>query len=400
MKVEELKIKFIEIFGGKKQNIRAFSSPGRVNLIGEHTDYNGGYVLPAALTVSSNVVVRPRKDRQINLIATDLNIMVNASLDRLDNFRNLKWGSYQIGVADELQKAGYKLTGCDMLFHDMVPLGAGLSSSAAIEIAAGLAFLSCREDSDGEVTDVDMKELALLSQKAENNFIGVNCGIMDQFASAMGKANHAIFLNCRNLEYKLVPLRLKGYEIVITNTNKKRSLADSKYNERRRECESGLEMLKNSLSGINCLGDLSLSDLTGRKNMFKDETIYRRLLHVVSENTRVTDSVKALEKDDIALFGKLMCDSHESLKYNYEVTGNELDVLAEEAVKIKGVAGSRMTGAGFGGCTVSIVRSEAIDEFIDEVGNNYTKRTGLTASFYVSRAGDGGREVYDGEVLG
>jgi galactokinase len=394
MKVEELKSRFLDIFGGDIETIRVFSSPGRVNLIGEHTDYNGGYVLPAALTVSSNVAVRPRNDRQINLIAADLNIMVNASLDRLYEFKDFKWGNYQLGVADELQKAGYKLTGCDMLFYDTVPLGAGLSSSAAIEVATGLALVSLANFANGIEEKIDMKDLALISQKAENNFVGVNCGIMDQFASAMGRRNHAIFLNCDTLDYRHIPLNLEGLGMVITNTNKKRSLADSKYNERRSECEAGFKILKAVLPDVSCLGEVKLPELLEHSGLFESETIYKRVLHVVSEDERVKNSVEALEKYDIKRFGELMYESHESLRINYEVTGSELDTLVNEAEKIKGVFGSRMTGAGFGGCTVSIVEDGAVEEFIDRVGRNYTEKTGLNASFYVCNTGDGGREVF------
>ncbi len=242
MNIAELKKRFLDTYQGSEAGIRVFTSPGRVNLIGEHTDYNGGYVFPAALTLSSTVIARPRTDRSINLMATDLGILVQASLDNLEEFKSLKWGNYQLGVADELQKAGYRLTGCDLLYHDTVPLGAGLSSSAAIEVATAIALVSLGNTFHGTEQPIDMVEMALISQRAENNYVGVNCGIMDQFASAMGRAHHAIFLNCRDLSYKHVPLDLKGYKIVIANTNKKRGLADSKYNERRSQCEAAFEI--------------------------------------------------------------------------------------------------------------------------------------------------------------
>jgi len=238
-----------------------------------------------------------------------------------------------------------------------------------------------------------MIEMALISQKAENNYVGVNCGIMDQFASAMGKKDHAIFLNCRDLSYKHVPLNLKGYSIVIANTNKKRGLADSKYNERRSQCEAAFEILNKFLPEATCLGEISMDDFNKHKHKIKDETIRKRAEHVVAEDDRVLRSAEALNNDDIALFGKYMIASHESLRDLYEVTGVELDTLVEEALKVDGCAGSRMTGAGFGGCTVSIVREDAVDRFIDEVGNGYTARTGLAPSFYISEVGDGGREL-------
>lgn len=393
MNISELKQKFIKIYGGDAEGIRVFSSPGRVNLIGEHTDYNGGYVFPAAVTMSSTVIARPRPDRQINLIATDLGILVNATLDTLDNFKKLKWGSYQLGVADELQKAGYRLTGCDLLYHDTVPLGAGLSSSAAIEVATAIALVSLGNTANKSEKPVDMVEMAKISQKAENNYVGVNCGIMDQFASAMGRQNHAILLNCKDLSYKLVPLNLNGYKIVIANTNKKRSLADSKYNERRSECEKGFELLKAEIPDAACLGDISYDSYKKAGHVIKDEIIRKRVEHVIMEDDRVLKSAEALDKDDIVLFGKLMVASHESLKDLYEVTGFELDALVAEALKIEGVAGSRMTGAGFGGCTVSIVKENMVNYFMETVGRNYKEKTGLTADFYVSEAGDGGREI-------
>lgn len=392
MNILELKKKFIEIYHGTEEGIRVFSSPGRVNLIGEHTDYNGGYVFPAALTLSSTVIARPREDRMIRLIATDLGIQVEGSLNKLEEYKTLKWGNYQLGVADELQKAGYKLTGCDLLYHDTVPLGAGLSSSAAIEVATAITLATLGKAHRLKLP-LDMVQMALISQKAENHYVGVNCGIMDQFASAMGKADHAIFLNCRDLSYKHVPLNLKGYKIVIINTNKRRGLADSKYNERRSQCEQAYDILKRFLPEASCLGEISIESFNKFKHEIKDEIIRNRAEHVIAEDDRVLKSIEALKNDDIALFGKYMIASHDSLRDLYEVTGDELDTLVEEALKIEGVAGSRMTGAGFGGCTVSIVREDAVVRFIDEVGKGYVQRTGLTPSFYVSEVGDGGREL-------
>jgi len=393
MTISELKKRFIEIYQGSEEGIRVFTSPGRVNLIGEHTDYNGGYVFPAALTLSSTVIARARRDRMVNLIATDLGVLVQGSLDRLEEYKSLKWGNYQFGVADELQKAGYKLTGCDLLYHDTVPLGSGLSSSAAIEVATAITLVALGNEVLGLEQPVDMVRMALICQKVEHNYVGVNCGIMDQFASAMGKANHAIFLNCRDLSYQHVPLNIKGYRIVIANTNKKRGLADSKYNERRSQCEEAFSILKKFIPESSCLGEISMEQFNRVKHEIRDEVIRNRAEHVIAEDDRVLRSVEALNNDDIALFGKLMIASHNSLRDLYEVTGPELDTLVEEALKIDGVAGSRMTGAGFGGCTVSIVREDAVDRFIEEVGNGYTKKTGLIPAFYISEVGDGGREI-------
>jgi len=395
MEIKELKKKFIEIFGGPEKGLRVFASPGRVNMIGEHTDYNGGFVLPAALTMKTTVIARPRSDRQINLAATDLDVRVRASLDELEKYKSLEWGNYQLGVADELQKAGYRLVGCDMLFDDTVPHGAGLSSSAAIEVATAITLATLGNEAHGARKEVDKVEMAIISQRAENRYVGVNCGIMDQFASAMGKADCAIFLDCKDLSYRLVPLNLKGYKIVISNTNKKRSLAASKYNERRSQCEKGMEIFKAALPDKCCLGEISYKQFKQHEHLIGDEIIRKRVEHVISEDDRVLKSVEALSRNDIQEFGRLMIGSHNSLRDLYEVTGIELDTLVEEALKIDGVIGSRMTGAGFGGCTVSIVKEEAVERFIQQVGENYYKRIGIKASFYVSEVGDGAGEISD-----
>lgn len=389
----ELIRKFLGYFGGTDRGIRLFTSPGRVNLIGEHTDYNGGFVFPAALTLATTVAARPREDRKIRLIATDLETMVEADMDDLSRYKGLKWGNYQLGVADELQKAGYRLKGCDLMFDDRVPLGSGLSSSAAIEVATAIALVSLGDERYGREKAVDMIEMAKISQTAEHNFVGVNCGIMDQFSSAMGKKDYAIFLDCRDLSYELVPVKLSGYSLVIGNTNKKRSLGEGKYNERRAQCEAGLETLKKAIPEAACLRDVSPPDFEKYKDMIADLTIRNRVEHVVYEDQRVLDSVKALKEGNLVLFGQLMNESHDSLRDLYEVTGKELDTMVSEARKIDGVLGSRMTGAGFGGCTVSLVRSDAIDGFITKVGEAYKKAIGYGASFYVSEIGDGGREL-------
>ncbi|NMB98450.1 MAG: galactokinase [Clostridiaceae bacterium] len=395
----EAQCDFADISG---ENLRVFASPGRVNLIGEHTDYNGGYVFPAALKMNTVIIARPRKDRIIRLAATDLEDRVTASLDSLDEYKNLKWGNYQLGVADQLQKHGYEIPGCDMLFHSTIPFGAGLSSSASIEVATALTlvtlgielFNSSGNKLPGDAQkNINLIQLAVISQKAENQYVGVNCGIMDQFASAMGKADHAILLNARDLSYKHVPLKLEDCKIVIANTNKKRGLADSKYNERRKECEDGLRYLNSAFPHARYLCDIDYDEYKAKEYLIKDEVIKRRVEHVLSENNRVLKSVEVLEKGNLDEFGKLMCESHASLRDLYEVTGIELDTLVDEALKIKGVLGSRMTGAGFGGCTVSIVKEAAIDEFIEVVGKNYYDRVGLKASFYISEIGDGASEL-------
>jgi galactokinase len=393
MEFADLKKRFIELYGGSEEGLRIFASPGRVNLIGEHTDYNGGFVLPAALTMRTAVAVRQRTDMEVNLAATDLTCRVKASLDKLEDYKRLEWGNYQLGVAYELQKNGYQLLGCDMLYDDTVPHGGGLSSSAAIEVVTALAFVTISNEAKGIKEPIDMIKMSKIAQRAENNYVGVNCGIMDQFASAMGKANHAIFLNCKDLSYSLVPLDLKDCKIVISNTNKKRSLAHSKYNERRSECERGFEILNKYIPDATCLGDISLEQFEINKHLIEDEVVLKRVAHVISEDDRVLRSTEALKANNIKEFGKLMIQSHNSLRDLYEVTGVELDTLVAEALKIDGVIGSRMTGAGFGGCTVSIVKKSAVDEFIDRIGKNYYAQIGLKASFYVSEVGDGGREI-------
>ncbi|MBC7320986.1 galactokinase [bacterium] len=385
--ITDLKRKFMEIF--HDEQVRFFYSPGRVNLLGEHTDYNGGYVLPVALNVGTTVCISKREDSKICLTATDLAERVCAGIENLDAYRKIKWGNYQLGVAYELLKAGYKVGGCNMLFDDTVPHGAGLSSSAAIECATGIALIKVFNPEK----DVDRVELALLAQRAENQFVGVNCGIMDQFASVMGKKNNAIFLNCKTLDYQYVPLNLGDYVLVITNTNKKRSLADSKYNERRSECEKGLEILKKELPDITCLGDVTVEMYESVKGIIDDPIIEKRVRHVIYEDDRVLKAIDILNRNDLAEFGKLMIASHESLRDLYEVTGKELDTLFEEALKVDGVLGSRMTGAGFGGCTVSIVHKSAVEEFKALVGKNYTEKTGLVPDFYVMETDDGSREI-------
>lgn len=386
--LNELKKQFLEVFGGTDEGLRVFSSPGRVNLIGEHTDYNGGYVFPAALTMATTIIARPRTDSIIRMKATDLDGVVEGDLNTIDKYKDLKWGNYQFGIFDELKKAGYNICGADMLFHDTTPHGGGLSSSAAIEVSAAIAMASL-----GGAKDIDNIEMAKISQAAEHNYIGVNCGIMDQFASAMGKANHVIFLDCKTLDYQLVPMNLGGCKLVISNTNKKRSLADSKYNERRAECEAGLEMLKAALPDKNCLGEISMEEYEENKHLITDETVNNRVRHVISEDDRVLRSVEVLKQGDLSAFGKLMNASHESLRDLYEVSCTELDTLVESAQKLDCVLGSRMTGAGFGGCTVSLVKEDGVDEFIEKVGAEYLEKVGYAASFYISEIGDGGREI-------
>ena len=393
MTPNEIKAEFIKLYGGEEKDVRIFYSPGRVNLIGEHTDYNGGFVFPAALTMGTMIALRVTGGKKIRMKATDLPDIVEMDTDNLDNYRDLWWGNYQAGVCVELLKEGYDIVGCDMLYDDTLPHGGGLSSSAAIEVATALAFATLSNEKNGVTEPVDMIKMAFIGQAAEHNYCNVNCGIMDQFASAMGKKDHAIFLDCKKMNYKLVPLKMDGCKLVITNTNKKHSLASSKYNERRSECDTGFAILKEALPEINCLGDVTVEMFEDVKHLIKDEIILNRVTHVINEDDRVLRSIKALTDGDIELFGKLMTESHVSLRDLYEVTGDELDTLASEAWKISGVLGSRMTGAGFGGSTVSIVKEEAVDEFKEKVGKNYTEKIGYAPTFYVCDIGDGGREI-------
>lgn len=393
MEINEMKKMFFDIFG-EGGDLRTFTSPGRVNLIGEHVDYCGGPVLPAALTMKTTIIARKRDDNKLRLKATDLDILVEADLDKLEDFKGkLSWGDYQLGVALELIKDGCDLCGADLLYDDTVPHGGGLSSSAAIEVSTALCFKTFADEKAGKTPEINMIDLALISQRAEHNFVGVNCGIMDQFASAMGKKDHAIYLNCGTLEYEHVPLALNDCKIVLSNTNVKHSLGSSKYNERRSECEEGLNALKGAMPEITQLADVTPQQFEEHKALIENETVRRRIKHVVYECDRVKKSVAAMKANDIEGFGKLMYASHDSLRDDYEVTCPELDFLREEASKIQGVLGSRMTGAGFGGCTVSIICQDAVDTYIKTVGEAYKNKFGIEASFYVTEIGDGGKEV-------
>ena len=393
MDIKNLVEEFISLYGGTKDDLRVFQSPGRVNLIGEHTDYNGGFVFPAALTMCNTIVLRKRNDSVIRLKATSLDVMVEADATKLNDYRHLDWGNYQLGVAYEMQQEGYDVFGMDMLYDSTVPFGSGLSSSAAIEVSTALAIATLSNENRDIDEPIDMIKMALIGQRAENQYCGVNCGIMDQFASAMGKENHAIFLKCDDLTYKLVPLALDGKKIVVSNTKKKHKLGESKYNERRGECDTGFAILSQAMPDKKCLGEISVEEFEQHKHLIKDEVVRRRIKHVIYEDDRVMRSIDALTNGDISAFAEYMNQSHDSLRDDYEVTGIELDTMVDEARKINGVLGSRMTGAGFGGCTVSIVEADAVDAFIEQVGKNYTQKTGLTPEFYVSEIGNGGMEI-------
>lgn len=378
----ELKQLFKQYFGEGENEIKCFHSPGRVNLIGEHTDYNGGYVFPCALSFGIYAVARKRNDSILKFKSTNFDLEVETDLENIKYVKEHGWANYPKGVIKMFLDKGLKLGGLEVIFSGDIPNGAGLSSSAALELAMSVVLNELFE------LRLDMIEMVKLSQKAENTFVGVNCGIMDQFAVGMGKKDNAIFLNCRTLEYTYAPIKLDGAKIVIANTNKRRGLADSKYNQRRAECDKAVEQLQKVLD-ITCLSDVTVELFEKNKLQIKDETVRKRAEHVIYENDRTLKAVECLKNGDIKSFGELMNKSHTSLKDLYEVTGKELDTLVEEAQKISGTIGSRMTGAGFGGCTVSIVENSAIDRFIKEVGENYTHKTGLTADFYIAEIGDG-----------
>ena len=383
----EIKREFVKLYGGTENDVRVFHAPGRVNLIGEHTDYNGGYVFPTALTMGSMVAIRKNNTKTIRIKATDLADMVSAPIANIDNFKDIPWGNYQLGSISELIKRGCDPVGADMLFDDTLPHGGGLSSSAAAEVSTCVAYAAICDFS------LSRKEAALCGQAAERNYCGVNCGIMDQFASANGKRDHALLINCKTLEYNAVPVKLDGYKIVISNTNKKHSLAQSAYNERRRECEEGLSLLKKVLPGVSCLGDITAEQFEENKSVIKKDTVLKRVQHVIYEDDRVLKSVEALKNNNILAFGSYMNQSHDSLRDLYEVTGIELDTIVECAREIDGVIGSRMTGAGFGGSSVSIVEEDKVDEFISRVSEKYNSIIGIEPSFYVDQIGDGVREI-------
>lgn len=376
--------KFAEVFGDAA-DAKVYFAPGRVNLIGEHTDYNGGHVFPCALTIGTYGVARKRADRRLRFYSMNFENLgvIESSLDDLKPYKEADWTNYPKGVMWAFGEKGMEVpNGMDILLCGNIPNGSGLSSSASVEVLTGFIL---RDLFGFEVSNQD---LALTGQFSENKFNGVNCGIMDQFAIAMGKAGCAIFLDTADLSYEYAPVQLKEAKIVIACSNKKRGLGDSKYNERRSECEEALAELQKVVD-IKTLGDLNEEQFEAVKNAIGSDARIRRARHAVYENQRTVKAVQALKENNIALFGELMNQSHDSLRDDYEVTGIELDTLVDEARKIDGVIGSRMTGAGFGGCTVSIVKDAAIEEFKEKVGGAYLKKIGYAADFYVVEVGGG-----------
>lgn len=386
---KKLTAKFKELFGSA-EGTKLYFSPGRVNLIGEHTDYNGGHVFPCALTLGTYALARKREDRLMHFYSMNLDNfgIVEASVDDLANNAEYGWANYPLGIVWAFAQRGIRLkSGFDMVIWGNIPNGSGLSSSASLEVLTGLILT----DLFG-IDTLSMTDLALIGQYSENHFNGCNCGIMDQFTVAMGKKGHAIFLDTSNLSFQYAPVELEDAKIIITNSKVKHSLVDSKYNERRQECADALAALQEELD-IHSLGDLDMDIFNKFKEAIHDPVQVQRARHAVSENQRTIEAVRALKDGDISSFGKLMNQSHISLRDDYEVSCPEVDTLVELAWAIPGVIGSRITGGGFGGCSVSIVKNDAIDTFIDTVGKAYKEKVGHEADFYTVEIGDGAHKL-------
>ena len=380
--------KFKELFGADG-DIRVYFAPGRVNLIGEHTDYNGGHVFPCALTIGTYMAARKRDDRKLRFYSMNFDNLgvVESSLDEFTPDPNGLWINYPMGVMWAFEGRGMKLeSGLDIVLFGNIPNGSGLSSSASLEVVTGYML----KDIYG--FDVTNQDLALIGQYSENNYNGCNCGIMDQFASAMGKKDNAIFLDCNTLDFEYAPIVLDGAKIVVTNSMVKHSLVTSAYNDRRNECETALKELQ-KVTDIKTLGDLTEDGFEQYKDAIKDPVRQKRAKHAVYENQRTIRAVEALRNNDVKLFGQLMNASHESLRHDYEVSCEEIDILVDLAQAMPGVIGSRITGGGFGGCTVSIVEDATVDRFIEEIGKTYKEKVGHEAEFYVVEIGDGAKIV-------
>lgn len=385
MTTQELKTAFETTYGKAAEAV--YFAPGRVNLIGEHTDYNGGAVFPCALSFGTNLLLAKNDKKVMNFKSLNQPEIVTLNFDQLTTRLENSWVNYPLGVIAQFIKRGVAITqGYDILIWGNVPNGAGLSSSAALEVVTAFAL------NDQLGTGFSRTDIALIGQKAEHEFALVNCGIMDQFVSANGAKDHAVHLNCDTLEFELVPVKLEGVKIVISNTHSPHKLDSGAYNQRVAECKTAVAQL-NTVRPLKYLAELTEADFKSIESAITDPIAHKRARHVVGEVQRTSDAVKALKAGDLTLFGKLMNASHASLRDDYEVTGPELDCMAEEAWKIDGVIGSRMTGGGFGGCTVSLVKEEAIDNFIAQVGANYEKRIGIKPDFYIAEIGDGATKI-------
>lgn len=384
--IRKLKEEYYKVFKNRTIDPVFFFSPGRLNLIGEHTDYNMGFVLPCALDYGTYLAAAPNNSGTIRLRTLNFEYYLDTSIDKIEKNADGEWVNYPLGVILEFLKRDVNISGLDLLYYGNIPNGAGLSSSASIEMLTAVAINNLFN------AGIDMLDMVKMSQRAENSFVGMNCGIMDQFAVAFGKKDSAIFLNCETLEYRSVPLELKSYNLVIANTNKRRGLTDSKYNERRSECDNAVNLIS-AHKNIDHLSQLSVENMDLLEKAIDNPLVLGRARHVISENNRVLEAVKALYKGDMRRFGELMNESHDSLKNDYDVTGKELDTLVYEARKIDGVIGSRMTGAGFGGCTVNLVDRSRTAEFIKQLDKKYTELTGLKADFYLPSIGEGAGRV-------
>jgi galactokinase len=386
MTLAELKQKFIEKYG--EGEFHGFFAPGRVNLIGEHTDYNGGFVFPCALSFGTYIYIRKTDRKSVKFVSLNLSFEAEVPVEDLNKKIGKEWVNYPIGVFAQFLKKGVVFDqGADIMIYGDVPNGAGLSSSAALEMVTAMAV--------NETWKVGLEKLDLIkmSQKAEHEFAGVMCGIMDQFVSGMGKADHAVFLNCDTLDFELVPVKLDGIKIVISNTNSPHKLDSGMYNLRVSECHAAVEAIS-KYKPIKALVEVSQEEFNELEGKIENDAARKRARHVISEIARTEQAVKELQAGNIGSFGLLMNGSHDSLRDDYEVTGLELDTMVDEARKIEGVIGSRMTGGGFGGCTVSLVKDEAVDTFIAEVGKNYELKTGLKPAFYVAEIGDGAKQLF------
>ena len=367
-------------------SLRIFRAPGRVNLIGEHTDYNDGFVMPVAIDFSTWVSLFPLDENHLEIYSENFKEQIVFDLDHPQTTKRNHWSDYAIGVALMLLRAGYRLRGARLIVRGEIPIGSGLSSSAALEVVIGYALLAHAE------LNIDKTELAKLCLKAENEFVGARVGIMDQFVSLFGKANKALMLDCRSLEHKLLPLSSEA-QLVICNTMVKHELASSAYNERRSQCEEGVRVLSGLLPNVTALRDISVAQLEKHSHTLSPE-VHKRCRHIITENDRVLAATTALEQDDLKCFGQLMNQSHRSLRDDFEVSCAELDLMVELARGVEGVFGARMTGGGFGGCTVNLVAHEKVDEFKRIVSDGYQKGTGLKPEIYVCQAVNGAEEVY------
>jgi galactokinase len=385
--INELTITFQQLFHAFPQ--RGFFAPGRINLIGEHTDYNGGHVFPCAITYGTYAVTKRRDDQLVRLYSVNFPEIgiIEFDLKQLDYEKDHNWANYPKGMIRYIMEAGYIIpSGFDCMIHGNIPNGAGLSSSASVEMLTGVLVNSLFG------LEIPRLELIMLGKKVENEFIGVNSGIMDQFAIGMGKEDAGILLDCQTLQYEYAPIQLKDHKILIMNTNRRRELADSKYNERRAECELALAQLQQKLP-IEALGQLSEEEFENNKYLITNEMIQNRAKHAVYENVRTLKALSELRAGNLVAFGQLMNQSHISLRDDYEVTGDELDCLVAAAWNQPGVIGARMTGAGCGGCAIAIVKNEAVESFIDNVGAAYQEKVGYAADFYVASIGDGAKEI-------